>query len=189
MSEQLTQNDNRWDWIVRLCHWLMVGLIAGSWFTAENGFMQWHYYLGYALIAVITVRIAWGIIGKKPARFSNFLRSPVAVIRYLKNINQQKDQISPTHSPAGGYSVIALLGLMLTQTISGLFSVETDGYDGGPLSENIDYDLALQFSEFHQTSFDVLLGFIVLHIFAVVFYQKVLKQPLLQTMSPFKNRK
>ena len=189
MNTGSVSNDIRWDWLVRLSHWLMVILIAVSWYTAENGMMQWHYYAGYVLIATISIRIVWGFVGSKPARFSQFIKGPFTVFRYLKNIKQNNSGTVPTtHSPAGGYSVIALLGLMLVQTVSGLFSVETDGFDGGPLSEDIDYDLALEISEFHTDNFDILLAFIVLHIIAVIFYQKVLKQRLLQKMSPFKTK-
>lgn len=189
MSTKSANNDIRWDWIVRLCHWLMVILITLAWYTAENGMMQWHYYIGYGLVTTILIRIIWGFVGSKPARFTQFIKSPFTVVRYLKNIKQNNTQTAPpTHSPAGGYSVIALLGLMLVQTVSGLFSVETDGFDGGPFSEDIDYDLALEISEFHTSNFDILLAFIVLHIIAVIFYQKVLKQRLLQKMSPFKTK-
>ena len=189
METQSVNNDIRWDGLVRLCHWLMVILIGTAWYTAENGMMQWHYYAGYGLIAIVIIRVIWGFVGSRPARFTQFVKNPFTVLRYLKNIKQNNAKGTPaTHSPAGGYSVIALLSLMLVQTTSGLFSVETDGFDGGPLSEEIDYDLALEISEFHTDNFDILLAFIILHIIAVMFYQKVLKQPIIQKMSPFKSK-
>ncbi len=144
---------------------------------------QWHYYAGYGLISVLLVRIIWGFCGSSAAKFSAFIKSPVKVVRYLANIRSvNNNKPSETHSPAGGYSVLVLLTLMLNQTVLGLFAVETDGFDGGPLSELIDYDLALEISELHQLNFDILLGFIALHLFAVLFYQKVLKQKLIQKM-------
>lgn len=175
----------KWDWIVRITHWTMVILLVASWFAADNGEMQIHYYCGYALITVVIFRIIWGIIGTKQARFSYFLTSPKKVWLYLKTVKQSKEG-DDTHSPAGGYSVVALLSLMVFQLVTGLFAVETDGFDGGPLSESIDYDLSLAISEIHQTSFDVLLGFIALHIAAVIFYQTVLGKKLIQRMSIFK---
>lgn len=177
---------NKWDPLVRFSHWLMVLLIGVCWYTAENGQMQWHYYSGYALLATVLIRIVWGFIGTKPARFSSFVQSPKSVFKYLQTIRSSQNSDNSTHSPAGGYSVLALIALMLTQTITGLFAVETDGFDGGPLSEMIDYDLSLQVSEIHQASFDVLLVFIGLHILAVGFYQFVLKQKLIQKMGIFK---
>ena len=176
---------NKWDLFVRLSHWTMVALIATCWFTAENGHMQWHYYSGYALLAIVLLRVLWGFVGSKPARFVSFIKAPKTVLNYLTNIRRANYDKS-SHSPAGGYSVLVLLTLMLSQTISGMFAVETDGFDGGPLSEMIDYDLSLEVSEFHQLNFDALLAFLVLHVLAVVFYQLVLKQKLLQKMSLFK---
>ena len=174
---------HKWDLVVRLCHILMITLLAVCWYTAENGMFQWHYYAGYGLISVLLVRIIWGFCGSSAAKFSAFIKSPVKVVRYLANIRSvNNNKPSETHSPAGGYSVLVLLTLMLNQTVLGLFAVETDGFDGGPLSELIDYDLALEISELHQLNFDILLGFIALHLFAVLFYQKVLKQKLIQKM-------
>lgn len=175
---------HKWDIIVRLCHILMISLITGCWYTAENGMMQWHYYMGYGLLTVLFIRLIWGIIGSKPARFAAFIKSPKTVINYLLNIkaNNAKNTVSATHSPAGGYSVVVLLSLMFSQTILGLFATETDGFDGGPLSEWIDYDLSLEISELHQLNFDILLGFIALHLVAVLFYQRILKQKLVQKM-------
>lgn len=181
----LNNTANKWDLFVRLSHWAMVLLVATCWFTAENGYMQWHYYSGYALLAVVLLRVLWGFIGSKSARFANFIKAPKTVLNYLRNIRQANYDKS-SHSPAGGYSVLVLIALMLSQTISGLFAVETDGFDGGPFSEMIDYDLSLEISELHQLNFDALLVFLVLHIIAVGFYQRVLKQKLLQKMSLFR---
>lgn len=175
---------NKWDLFVRISHWFMVMLVAGCWYTAENGHMQWHYYCGYGLLTIVIGRLIWGIVGSKPARFTSFIKSPKAVVQYLRNIRQNNSG-TDSHSPAGGYSVIALFALMLFQTISGLFAVEVDGFDGGPLSETIDYDLSVQISELHQFNFDILLFFIGLHVIAVAFYQIILKQKLLQKMSFF----
>lgn len=145
--------------------------------------MQWHYYAGYGLMTVLVIRIMWGFFGSTEAKFSTFITSPVTVFRYLANIRSANTSATyHTHSPAGGYSVIALLTLMLSQAMLGLFAVETDGFDGGPLSELIDYDLALEVSQLHQLNFDILLGFVALHLLAVLFYQKILKQALIQKM-------
>lgn len=179
------QNTHKWDLVVRTCHWLMVILVTSCWYTAEYGDMQWHYYSGYALLAVVIIRIVWGFVGPTPARFGSFIKPLKKVVNYLKTIRQNGEYDQTTHSPAGGYSVLVLLSLMLTQTTSGLFAVETDGYDGGPLSELIDYDLSLQVSEFHQFNFDLLLCFIGLHLIAVGFYQWVLKKNLLKKMRFF----
>ncbi len=183
MSEKKVQQ-NKWDLLVRLSHWSTVLLFGFCWYSAENGMMQWHYYSGYVLLSVICVRTLWGFVGRADAKFVNFIKSPARVLSYLKNIKSSKP--ADGHSPAGGYSVLALLLLLFSQTVSGLFAVETDGFDGGPLSESIDYDLSLSISEFHQLNFDILLAFVALHIIAVMFYQKVLKQKLLQKMSLFK---
>lgn len=168
---------------MRFFHWTLVSLFIACWLSAENGWMQWHYYFGYGVIALLVIRLVWGFVGPKEARFSTFITSPKRAFLYLRNIRKKHANTdTQTHSPAGGYSVIAMLLLLSGQTASGLFAVETDGFDGGPFSELIDYDLSLEISELHQLNFDILIWFIGLHVLAVVFYQRVLKQKLLQKM-------
>ena len=38
-----------WDIPTRLTHWLFVGCIAFSWWTAEERLMDWHRYSGYTM--------------------------------------------------------------------------------------------------------------------------------------------
>lgn len=101
-----------WDLPVRVFHWLMVACFAGAWLTAESE--RWrllHVSLGYGLAALVVFRLVWGLIGTRHARFASFVRGPSAVLRYLKSLTGPRPEHHTGHNPAGGWAILALLGL------------------------------------------------------------------------------
>ncbi|MGV3582610.1 MAG: cytochrome b/b6 domain-containing protein [Methylophilus sp.] len=121
-----------WDPIVRIGHWTLVIAFFTAYFT-EDDFMTQHVWAGYVIAAVISIRIIWGIIGSKHARFSDFIYRPRAVLDYLKGLIQRKPQHYLGHNPAGGAMVIALLFSLCITVYSGLalYAVEKNA---GPLA-------------------------------------------------------
>ena len=70
-----------WDLPTRLFHWLLVILIVLLYATGEYGLldMNWHFWFGYASLALLIFRLLWGFVGSSTARFANFLRGPRAI--------------------------------------------------------------------------------------------------------------
>ena len=166
-----------WDAPTRLVHWLLVALVAFSWWTAENGRMDWHRYSGYAVLGALVFRIYWGIVGSDTARFANFVKGPRAVAQYLRD----KSAIVG-HNPLGALSVIALLVLLITQVGLGLFAVDVDGLESGPLSHLVSFDEGREYAKSHELVFNILLAFIALHIAAVLFYLIIKRDNLIAPM-------
>jgi cytochrome b len=169
-----------WDIPTRLFHWVLVILFAMSAYSAfepKFGFYaDMHLYSGVAVIALVLWRIIWGIFGSETARFSSFVKSPVAVIKYLKNSSSHKIG----HNPIGGYSVLLMLVLILAQALLGLFA--TDGMlFSGPLSSDAGSysDLITDIHEILGLSLLYITGG---HILAVLFYLVVKKKNLIWPM-------
>lgn len=177
-----------WDWPVRLCHWLMVVLVAACWWTAENHEIVFHSYFGYGLLGVLVFRIYWGFAGSSTARFTQFVRKPVVVLAYVKTLTQRSTPSSTGHNPLGGYSVIALLLLMLVQIGLGLYAIDVDGFDGGPFSDYLSFKASRLCAELHGLLFNLLLGVIALHILAVFYYLLWRRQNLIGAMVHGKTR-
>jgi cytochrome b len=78
--------------------------------------------------------------------------------------------------------VIALLGLLLAQVTLGLFAVDVDGIESGPLSTYVSFDAGRAAAEWHEGVFDVLIWLIALHVVAVLYYVIFRKQNLVATM-------
>ena len=67
-----------WDIAVRVFHWSLVFAFAFAFVSAE----EWdraHEVAGYFIGGLLGIRILWGFIGSKYARFSNFLYKPSTV--------------------------------------------------------------------------------------------------------------
>src|SRR5579863_5091977 len=130
MSVNSTPGGNVWDLPTRLFHWLLVGLFAFSWWSAEHDQMDRHLVSGIVLLALLVFRIIWGIIGGSTARFSQFLKSPRHVVTYLRaqspdgGSQEGVAKLAPGHNPLGAYSVVALLVLLLILVVAGLFAVD-----------------------------------------------------------------
>ena len=170
-----------WDWPVRLFHWLLVVLLGVSWWSAESDgldAMQWHYIAGYSILTLLVFRIVWGFIGGSTARFGDFLRGPGAVLAYLRG------GASPTsgHNPLGGWSVLLMLVLLVTQVALGLFAIDVDGIEAGPLSHLVSFDAARSAAEWHEVAFKVLQVVVVLHVLAILWYALAKRTDLVRPM-------
>lgn len=166
-----------WDVPTRLFHWVLVGLIGLSWWSAETHRYDLHLWSGMGIMSLLLFRILWGLFGSSTARFANFVRGPAAVGDYLRGTWK-----GIGHSPLGALSVIALLGLIAVQVGLGLFASDEDGFLLGPLSGFISGDASEEITDLHDTMFNVLLVFIGLHIAAVLFYWIARKQNLIGPM-------
>lgn len=109
-----------WDWPVRIGHWLMVGGFVLAWLTSDSEtFRLLHVWAGGTVLAVAAFRLPWGLIGSRYARFAHFVRPPRDVASYLGNLLRLQPDRHVGHNPAGGWAIVALLGLALLTGISG----------------------------------------------------------------------
>jgi cytochrome b len=169
-----------WDFPTRLFHWLLVILIGFSWWSAEVGHLDLHIWSGLAVFALVVFRVIWGFIGSNTARFGKFVRSPIAVLNYLRS-----DSSTPKpagHNPIGGYSVLVMLLLVSVQVGTGLFANDEDGLDAGPLNRLVSYETGDTLSNLHHLSFTLLQAIIVVHVLAILFYLLLRKRNLLTPM-------
>lgn len=166
-----------WDIPTRLFHWLIVGCVLLSWWSAEQQQYAVHEYSGYTVIVLVVFRILWGFVGSRHSRFSDFLVGPKRLDHYLKTGQYS----SAGHNPMGGLSMMAFLLLLLMQGVSGLFNTD-DIIFTGPLHYMASTALRDTMGQAHDLVFNVLLGFIAVHIIAVLYHQVRLKEPLMQAM-------
>lgn len=166
-----------WDLPIRLFHWTVAGLIAFSWWTAEEQYDDLHIWSGLAVLSLLIFRILWGLVGGSTARFANFVRGPKAVFGYL-----QGQWRGIGHNPLGALSVVVLLGLLALQVGLGLIASDEDGLMQGPLAHLVSPKTSEAAVELHDDLFDVLLVVIALHAAAIIFYKlrgKSLVRPMI----------
>jgi cytochrome b len=172
-----------WDLPVRLVHWSFVILLPALWWAAEiRADIELHKTLGYVMLALLAFRLLWGFVGSSTARFGEFVRGPRGVFSYLRDLRSKRAQPIVGHNPLGGWSVIALLLLLVAQLLLGLFAQDVDGIESGPLSYLVSYEGADAARELHQQVFNVLLALVAVHLGAIVFYRVVHGNDLVKPM-------
>jgi cytochrome b len=166
-----------WDWPVRVIHWLILLLLPASWWTAEEGYQDIHQYLGLTLLVAVLTRLCWGLIGSPQSRFRDFLRGPKTVLAYFRGT----PSTTPGHSPPGGWSALLLWMLLLAQALTGTVNSD-DVLFTGPFYYVFDSDVSDFFAALHEPIFNVILGFVALHVLSVIFYERRRDQRLLRPM-------
>jgi cytochrome b len=127
-----TKTVNVWDPLVRIGHWTLVIAFFAAYFT-EDDFLTQHVWAGYVVGSVVLIRIIWGFIGSKHAKFKDFIYAPSDIYTYLKVLISRKPQRYFGHNPAGGLMVFALLLSLCATTYTGiaLYAAEKNA---GPLA-------------------------------------------------------
>lgn len=172
-----------WDLPSRLFHWLLVMLVVVSWVSATLGgnAMQIHMLSGYTILTLVLFRILWGFFGSQHARFASFVRNPVAAVAYLQALRRNEAGWHLGHNPAGGWSVIAMLGALLLQAGTGLFAND-DIATEGPLAKLVSKALSDRITGIHHLNIDLLYVLIGLHLAAVAFYFFHKRENLVKSM-------
>jgi cytochrome b len=173
-----------WDPGVRLFHWALAACVTAGWLLGEFGpaIMTWHFYVGYAVLALIACRLIWGLIGPREARFSAFLRGPGAVASYAATMGERRPSYWRGHNPLGGWAVAAMLLLLAVQAGTGLFADADDYLNVGPLAGWIEPRARLTAAAWHALLSKAVLGIVVLHVAAIAFYAIWKRENLVRPM-------
>jgi cytochrome b len=184
-----------WDRFVRFGHWLIAGGFLVAYLT-EDDLLTVHVWAGYLVGAVVCLRIVWGFIGPKHARFGDFLYSPRQALRYLSDVVHRRAKRYVGHSPAGAVMVYALLVAILATTVSGLVVYAYDKHEG-PLAGVVasryvgmtgeERDQASEsveefWEETHEVLANLTLVLVVLHIGGVVLSSLAHRENLVRAM-------
>ena len=159
-----------WDLPTRVFHWTLALCIAGLFVTGNVGgnAMVWHFRIGLTVLALLLFRLVWGLVGGRWSRFATFIYSPRSIINYFKG--RGKPEHSVGHTPAGAGSVFALLAVLLAQVGSGLIS-DDEIASAGPLVRFVSGATTNLATNYHKNiGMWIIVGLVVLHIGAIVFY-------------------
>ena len=131
-----------WDPLVRIGHGLLVLFFFVAYFT-EDDLLTIHSWAGYGVGIYIIVRVIWGFIGPRHARFADFAYGPRKAALYMKDLMLFQARRYLGHSPAGGLMVFLLLFSLTATTVTGvaLLAVEENA---GPLAPWLGYEAGLE---------------------------------------------
>jgi cytochrome b len=176
-----------WDLPTRLFHWTIVVLIFLSWLTAQLDWMRVHVWSGYAILTLLLFRLIWGFIGSDTARFSHFLKSPLAAFRHLSSLRRREPDTETGHNAAGGWMVVVMLVVLIVQVVTGL-GANDDAMTEGPLAHLVGKARSDWMTHIHDLNFQIIEVVILLHVLAIVAYRVLKGQNLLTPMITGKKR-
>ncbi len=136
-----------WDAPTRIFHWLnaatvlllvLVGVLmlfkrdlGITALEAKLALKQLHVLIGYLFVANLLVRLVWGFVGNRFARWSSLIPGRgfgQMLVSYLASLKSGSPQQFLGHNPLGRLAVIALFLLLITQAATGLIRAGTDLY-------------------------------------------------------------
>jgi cytochrome b len=172
-----------WDLPTRIFHWTLAVLVIFSFTTGKvgGGWMEWHLKSGYAILALLVFRLAWGLAGSRTSRFAHFIRGPRAALAYARATFGGRHPFTEGHNPMGGWMVLFMLAALLLQATSGLFA-DDDIATQGPLAAKVSNALVARMTTIHKYNEWVIVGAVALHVLAVATYQLGLKVDLIRPM-------
>ena len=171
-----------WDLPTRIFHWVLAVLVVVCYLSGDNGRFDIHIPAGQALLVLVLARVLWGIVGSEPSRFRAFVRPLREIAAYVRTLGKRAPGHHPGHNPLGGLSVVAMLLVLLLQAGLGVFAVDVDGFNEGPLSFLVSYDAAREAAELHGDVVDILLILVGLHLAAILFYRVFKRERLVKPM-------
>lgn len=158
-----------WDPLVRLIHWsVTLAILLNAVFTDPEG--ELHVWVGYVALGLVGLRLVWGLVGSRPARFSAFPPNPRRALRHAAGLIRGERTVHLSHNPLGAlmvYNVWATIGLLALT-----------GYMMGTLTFfGVDW-----VEEAHEILFNWLMLSVALHLLGVVYDSWRTHVPLVRAM-------
>jgi len=114
-----------WDLPTRLFHWAFAGGFLAAAVIAlglgeDSPLFPYHSIIGLTIALLIVLRVCWGLIGSRYARFGSFLFSPGEVLNYTKGVLSRRGAKHTGHNPGSSYAIFAMLAIMVGLAITGI---------------------------------------------------------------------
>lgn len=172
-----------WDPLVRSFHWILAAAFFTAYFSEED-LLTLHVWAGYTLAAALLIRLVWGFVGSRHARFADFVTSPRVAFRYAKDVVRLRARRYLGHNPAGGLMIVVMMISLILTTLSGI-AIYGAGEHAGPMASLFAgsgeyWKEPLEETHEFLANFTLLLVFI--HVAGVVFESLIHKENLVASM-------
>lgn len=152
----------------RIFHWLFafgfVGAFAiGKFIDDESALYPLHMFFGALMGFAVVLRIIWGFVGSKYARFNSFKLNPMGLIEYFKG------NFSKTigRNPASSFAAITMMAIALIIPVTGYMMLTST-------SRNQMHNI----KEVHEILATVFAIFAGLHIVGIIFHTATKHEPI-----------
>lgn len=164
---------------------LLITSQLGAWLAfTPDGLALWHFHLwaGYALLLGLVARLVWGLQGPRHARLAEFWQAP-AWLAALRSRRFFVPASAPGHHPLACAAYLVLYPILLVMAVSGL-ALAAIKLGQGPLYLWLGHDVTLKpwFRTPHDLLEEFVLGFVLLHIAALILHEARHGVPMAQAM-------
>ena len=173
-----------WDIWIRLFHWslaLSVGFLLYTGLTGQL-FFDWHKVTGEFVLMLILFRLVWGVLGSSNARLWQLFRSPLQAAGHIRHVVSRNVAQERGHNAAGSWAVLAMLLILGTQAITGLFIADEDEFVEGAFYGSVNSGLSDFMFRVHHINAELIQIVLVLHVGMVFLYLLYAKVNLVRPM-------
>ena len=180
----MTTNTVRiWDPFVRIFHWVLVGAFVVA-YISEDDYLDIHTTAGYTVLTLVALRLVWGFVGSRHARFADFVRPPGEALSYVKDTFLGRARRYLGHNPAGGLMIIAMLASLLVTTFTGVALLGADEH-AGPLAglmAGASHGLEEGLEEVHEFFANFTVALVLGHLLGVLVESLLHRENLVRAM-------
>ena len=108
-----------WDPLVRITHWGLAVIVLVNALLTDGG-SALHVWIGWTGMALLLLRLVWGVVGPREARFSAFPPDPRAALSHLAGLLRGRVTTHASHNPAGALMVYAFWAALAVVIATGL---------------------------------------------------------------------
>lgn len=155
------RNNLIYDLPTRLFHWIFAGLFLTAFIIAQtveddSAIFTLHMLAGLMLTFVVLLRIVWGFVGSKHAKFIDFSLHPKSVFAYFRGILSGSKERWAGHNPASSWAALLMMLFALGLGLTGFLMTS------GPNKEN--------FEDIHELLSNGFIIVAVLHVAGVLLH-------------------
>ena len=172
-----------WDPFVRIFHWGLVLAFTVAYLTEED-ILSIHTLAGYVVLGLLSLRLVWGVIGPRYARFSDFTYSLSSIRTFLKDTLNFRAKRYLGHNPAGGAMILLLIISLLLTSFTGL-AIYAAAEHAGPLAgifTNSGEFMEEALEETHEFFANFTLFLVFIHIAGVIIESLIHRENLAKSM-------
>lgn len=150
-----------YDYPTRIFHWTFAVLFITIFSIAkivddESIVFSYHMILGIILAFAVLMRVLWGFLGSRYAKFNSFELHPKHLMEYFSTLLKGKTKFYAGHNPASSWAAIIMMILALGLAVTGM-----------QMAQNNNKEL---FEEIHEILGNVFLVTAIAHVAGVVYH-------------------
>ncbi|ODN68674.1 cytochrome b/b6 domain-containing protein [Methylobrevis pamukkalensis] len=107
-----------WDPVVRLFHWTVVAGCLLNLFILEEG-KSAHRITGYVILGALAIRLVWGFIGSRHARFADFFPTRRRLSGHVWELMAGQEVRRLGHPPLASVMLLTLMALLAVTGLTG----------------------------------------------------------------------